>query len=124
MHGLTHRKSGIGSHHSARMQNDEWLTPPHVLSRLGRFDLDPCAPVLARRPWNTADRHFTIEDNGHFHHADGSRAKANSGAPSVLIAYGQRDTEILSACGLDGHFIRLARQRQPADRQDLFAEAV
>lgn len=42
--------------------NDDWLTPPPILSRLGRFDLDPCASVV--RPWPTADRHLTIEDDG------------------------------------------------------------
>lgn len=41
---------------------DEWLTPPSIISALGEFDLDPCAPV--RRPWPTARHHFTIEDNG------------------------------------------------------------
>lgn len=46
------------------MKNDEWLTPPEILARLGRFDLDPCAPPTARRPWNTADHHFTVEDDG------------------------------------------------------------
>lgn len=42
--------------------NDEWLTPRAILDALGSFDLDPCAPV--HRPWDTAARHFTIEDNG------------------------------------------------------------
>jgi hypothetical protein len=41
---------------------DEWLTPPEIIASLGEFDLDPCAPVV--RPWNTAKRHYTIEDNG------------------------------------------------------------
>lgn len=41
---------------------DEWLTPPWLLNRLGSFDLDPCAPV--NRPWDTAARHYTIRDNG------------------------------------------------------------
>ena len=41
---------------------NEWLTPPHILRRLGPFDLDPCAPV--NRPWNTAAHHYTIEDDG------------------------------------------------------------
>lgn len=54
----------MSAHQSARMKSDEWLTPPDILARLGIFDLDPCAPVLARRPWSTADRHFTVEDNG------------------------------------------------------------
>jgi len=54
----------LSGHQSARMKNDEWLTPPGILSRLGRFDLDPCSPILERRPWSTADRHFTVEDDG------------------------------------------------------------
>ena len=41
---------------------DEWLTPQPIVRQLGPFDLDPCAPV--KRPWETAKRHFTIEDDG------------------------------------------------------------
>lgn len=52
------------SSHQRGGGHDEWLTPPEILARLGRFDLDPCAPVLTRRPWPTADRHFTVEDDG------------------------------------------------------------
>ena len=44
------------------MRNDEWLTPPDVIGCLGRFDLDPCAPVI--RPWDTARCHFTVLDDG------------------------------------------------------------
>lgn len=38
---------------------NEWLTPPSIIAALGEFDLDPCAPRAAVRPWNTAYRHFT-----------------------------------------------------------------
>lgn len=41
---------------------NEWLTPPELLVKLGHFDLDPCAPI--NRPWSTANKHFTIEDDG------------------------------------------------------------
>lgn len=54
--------TGMGSHHSARMMRDEWLTPPEILTALGPFDLDPCAPI--NRPWDTAATHFTINDHG------------------------------------------------------------
>lgn len=54
----------LSAHQSPRMKNDEWLTPPEIMERLGRFDLDPCAPVLERRPWSTAARHFTVQDDG------------------------------------------------------------
>jgi len=45
-----------------RGASDEWLTPPEIISALGPFDLDPCAPVV--RPWPTAARHFTVADDG------------------------------------------------------------
>lgn len=53
---------GIGAHHSARVQTDEWLTPPGLVAALGPFDLDPCSPV--ERPWPTAARHLTVYDDG------------------------------------------------------------
>jgi len=53
---------GLSSHQSANMKNDEWLTPPEILLPLGRFDLDPCSPIV--RPWSTASNHYTILDNG------------------------------------------------------------
>ncbi len=52
----------LSSHQSARMKNDEWLTPPEILSALGSFDLDPCAPSV--RPWDTAREHYTMLDDG------------------------------------------------------------
>lgn len=53
---------GLSAHQSARMKNDEWLTPPEILAKLGKFDLDPCSPI--DRPWPTASMHYTIIDNG------------------------------------------------------------
>ncbi|NUQ80792.1 MAG: adenine methyltransferase [Bacteroidetes bacterium] len=50
------------NHQSSVQKNDEWLTPPEIIKALGEFDLDPCSPI--NRPWNTAKKHFTIEDNG------------------------------------------------------------
>lgn len=52
----------LSAHQSAKMLNDEWLTPPEILKPLGRFDLDPCAPAV--RPWDTAERHYTMDDDG------------------------------------------------------------
>lgn len=56
------RTAGMGSHHSARSKTDVWLTPPYILDALGPFDLDPCSPI--DRPWDTANRHLTVFDNG------------------------------------------------------------
>lgn len=52
----------MGSHQSARSLSDIWLTPPEILDALSPFDLDPCASL--NRPWDTAKRHYTIEDDG------------------------------------------------------------
>ena len=55
--------SGMGSHQSARTLKDEWLTPPEIFGGLNdTFDLDPCAPCV--RPWPTAAKHYTMEDDG------------------------------------------------------------
>jgi hypothetical protein len=59
------RFAGMGSHQSARSETDVWLTPPAIIEALGgasSFDLDPCAS--SDRPWPTARRHYTVEDNG------------------------------------------------------------
>lgn len=53
---------GMGNHQSAKMKEETWLTPPELLAALGIFDLDPCSPIA--RPWDTADNHYTIEDDG------------------------------------------------------------
>ena len=41
---------------------DEWLTPPWIIQKLGKFDLDPCAPI--NPPWSTAAHHYSILDDG------------------------------------------------------------
>ena len=54
---------GIGGHQRAfRGKTNEWLTPPNIITALGEFDLDPCSPVV--RPWDTAKKHYHIEDDG------------------------------------------------------------
>ncbi len=54
---------GIGGHQRAfEGATDVWLTPPDLLAKLGEFDLDPCSPI--DRPWDTAKKHYTIEDDG------------------------------------------------------------
>ena len=56
------QRGGMGSHQSAAMLKDEWLTPPEIIKELGPFDLDPCAPIV--RPWSTARKYYTTEDDG------------------------------------------------------------
>lgn len=179
--GVTHgpRRRAMGSHQSAVGGTDEWLTPPELIKALGPFDLDPCSPG-DRRPWDTAAKHYSIEDDGlaqpwegrvwcnppyaqtakwlprlaehgsglalifartetrpwfehvwpkatgilflrgrlTFYGIDGKRAKANAGAPSVLIAYSDEDAEVLAAEPIPGHYVHLrsarARHSDPA----------
>jgi hypothetical protein len=59
----------MGSHQSAAMISDTWLTPPEILTALGRFDLDPCCPPVM--PWKTAARCFTPHDNGLYQRWEG-----------------------------------------------------
>ena len=54
--------TGMGSHQSAKMKSDEWLTPPEISHALGEFDLDRCAPN--NRPWPKAQNHYTVLDQG------------------------------------------------------------
>lgn len=57
------KSKGIGGHQRAyEGRTDEWLTPPEIIQNLGPFDLDPCSPI--NRPWDTAEHHYTIEDDG------------------------------------------------------------
>lgn len=56
------RPLGIAQHERVIDGKDEWLTPPEIIKALGEFSLDPCSPI--KRPWPTALKHFTVEDNG------------------------------------------------------------
>ncbi|TLH64286.1 adenine methyltransferase [Mycolicibacterium aubagnense] len=57
--------------------------------------------------WKRATAVMFLHGRIHFHYADGTRAKANAGAPSCLIAYGERDARALRHSGLDGTYIQL-----------------
>lgn len=60
-------------------------------------------PNPAFRDWIPARvRHGRL----HFHRADGTRAEANAGAPSCLVAYGQDNVAALASCGLPGTLVR------------------
>ena len=48
-----------------------------------------------------------LQGRVHFHHPDGTKAKANAGAPSVLVAYGGEASKRLQACGLPGAYVSL-----------------
>lgn len=67
-----------------------------------------------RHVWESATGALFLEGRLFFHHEDGRRAKANAGAPSVLVAYGQEDADRLAASGLAGAFVPLRLPRSYA----------
>lgn len=46
----------------ADRKSDEWYTPKDILDQLGKFDLDPCAPVLPL--YRTAEVMYNRHDDG------------------------------------------------------------
>jgi hypothetical protein len=65
-----------------------------------------------------ATRILLLAGRLHFHRPDGTRAAANSGAPTALVAYGAADAMVLAHCGLPGHLSPLGRWEQPEIRAD------
>lgn len=98
-----------------------WLNPPYGravdqwLDRMARHD-HGTALVFARTEtaafhkhiWRAASALLFLEGRLHFHRADGVRAAANAGAPSVLAAYGVEDADRLAESGIDGAFVPLS----------------
>lgn len=56
-----------------------------------------------------ADSLLFIKHYLHFYDVNGIKAKANAGAPSVLIGYGEMNSDALAASGIDGKHILLGR---------------
>lgn len=115
-HHLTVEDDGLKSCWHGRV----WCNPPYGLESGAWLDKlskhgNGVALIFARTEtkmfeeyvWNRADALLFIYGRLHFHHVDGTRAKANSGAPSVLVAYGDKNVEALAACGIRGKFIKL-----------------
>lgn len=50
--------------------------------------------------WESADAVCFVRGRPHFHHADGKRASANSGAPMALAAYGAENVAALRRANL------------------------
>ena len=56
--------------------------------------------------WDKADAILFLKGRLKFYRGDGTEGDT-AGSPSVLIAYGQHEADILKNCGLAGKFIRL-----------------
>jgi hypothetical protein len=110
-----------------RWQGRVWLNSPYGpetgnwLARLAEHG-NGIALIFARTEtemffrwvWERADAMLFLRGRLHFHYVDGTRAKANSGAPSVLIAYGKSNVETLRDAGLAGHLVTLEPRRVAA----------
>lgn len=97
-----------------------WLNPPysraavHWLRKLATHG-NGIALTFARTEtawffetvWRAASAALFLEGRIHFHRVDGSRATANAGAPSVLVAYGERNVAALGRSGIPGKMVRL-----------------
>lgn len=96
-----------------------WLNPPYSRDMIGEW-LKKMAEhnhgislVFARTETDFFQRHIFpfaasmlfIKGRIHFHNEAGIRAKANSGAPSVLISFGEQDAEALSDSGIEGKHV-------------------
>lgn len=57
--------------------------------------------------WKKADGLLFLRGRLHFHHVDGTRAAANAGAPSVLVAYGTSNVLALGRSNIPGICLRL-----------------
>lgn len=55
--------------------------------------------------WESADAMLFIKGRLWFYRPDGTRAKSNSGGPSVVLAYGKLAIERLQASGLPGALV-------------------
>lgn len=60
--------------------------------------------------WGKAHALLFIRGRLHFHHVDGRRAPANSGAPSVLVAYGSNNVQALRDSGIAGIVLELGNE--------------
>ena len=97
-----------------------WLNPPYgpeAATWLNRLAAHKCgtALIFARTEtemffdhvWDKARAVLFIKGRLHFYDVAGNRAKANAGAPSVLIAYSDADARTLQHSGIPGKLIHL-----------------
>lgn len=97
-----------------------WLNPPYgkaqdpFMARMVEHG-NGIALIFARTEtksffeyvWNSATAVLFLKGRLNFLDANGQRAKANAGAPSVLVAYGEENARILEQSGIEGKMVWL-----------------
>lgn len=100
-----------------------WLNPPYGaemykwVKRLAEHG-NGIAFIFARvetvaffeHVWGAAQAVLFLRGRVRFYHADGRIARCNASAPSVLVAYGANNADVLRTCGIDGRFLDLCRE--------------
>lgn len=103
-----------------------WLNPPYSdagrwLARLVEHG-QGTALIFARTEtatwfehvWPRASALLFVRGRLTFHHLDGSLSGYNAGAPSVLVAYGDADAQLLERVPIFGQYVDLRAQRRSA----------
>ena len=112
---------------TAEWEGRVWLNPPYGAAVWTWLDKladhgDGIALIFARtetsgfvrQVWEKADAVKFLHGRLHFHHPSGERAAANAGAPSCLVAYGERNVRALHDSPIPGTVVRLTAERAAA----------
>jgi hypothetical protein len=95
-----------------------WLNPPfnqYVVGKwIRKLAAHGCGTALLHARtgtdwfepiWQSASGILFMADRLHFHRPDGTRQPANSGAPPILVSFGDADRERLRHSGIEGAFV-------------------
>lgn len=95
-----------------------WLNPPYGrqtgmwLDRLAEHGRGTAlifarteTEMFVRQAWSRATALLFIAGRLYFHHPSGQRAVSSSGAPSVLVAYGNDDADRLRGSRIAGSYV-------------------
>lgn len=97
-----------------------WCNPPYgpkmgpFLDKLSKHPQGGIALIFARTEtkaffdyvWDRATAILFIKGRLKFHKPDGELG-GTAGSPSVLIAYGEEEAEVLKHCGIKGKYLRI-----------------